>query len=105
MATRSGASPWPEDLSMDAAVDLRSCLIDVRNCRQAYHKDANADLVVLDNVNLTLRESEIVALLGRSGSGKSTLLRIVAGLLKPPAGSVTWRGAPVTGPTAGVAMV
>src|SRR5690242_1900290 len=90
---------------MDAAVDLRSCLIDVRNCRQAYHKDANADLVVLDDVNLTLHEGEIVALLGRSGSGKSTLLRIVSGLLKPTAGSVKWRGRPVTGPTDDVAMV
>jgi NitT/TauT family transport system ATP-binding protein len=90
---------------MDAAVDFRSCLIDVRNCRQAYHKDASADLVVLDDVNLTLHEGEIVALLGRSGSGKSTLLRIVSGLLKPTAGSVKWRGRPVTGPTEGVAMV
>ncbi|MEA2740309.1 MAG: NitT/TauT family transport system ATP-binding protein, partial [Acetobacteraceae bacterium] len=63
---------------MDTAVTTRPCLIDVRGCRQAYHKDANADLVVLDDVNLTLHEGEIVALLGRSGSGKSTLLRIVS---------------------------
>jgi NitT/TauT family transport system ATP-binding protein len=90
---------------MDAAVELRPCLIDVRGCRQAYHKDANADLVVLDDVNVTLREGEIVALLGRSGSGKSTLLRIVSGLLKPTAGEVTWRGKAVDGPTEGVAMV
>ena len=41
---------------MDTAVDIRPCLIDVKGCRQAYHKDANADLVVLDDVNLTLRE-------------------------------------------------
>jgi NitT/TauT family transport system ATP-binding protein len=90
---------------MDATVDVRPCLINVTGCRQAYHKDANADLVVLDDVNLTLREGEIVALLGRSGSGKSTLLRIVSGLLKPTAGSVTWRGVEISGPTEGVAMV
>src|ERR1700751_3479763 len=90
---------------MDQAAPPRPCLIDVKGCRQAYHKDANADLVVLDDVNLTLREGEIVALLGRSGSGKSTLLRIVSGLLKPTAGRVTWRGTEVTGPTDGVAMV
>ena len=90
---------------MDTAVNARPCLINVTGCRQAYHKDANADLVVLDDVNLTLHEGEIVALLGRSGSGKSTLLRIVSGLLKPTAGSVKWRGAEVSGPTEGVAMV
>ena len=90
---------------MDTMVTDRPCLIEVKACRQAYHKDANVDLVVLDNVNLTLREGEIVALLGRSGSGKSTLLRIVSGLLKPTAGEVTWRGRAVSGPTDGVAMV
>ena len=80
-------------------------LLDVRALRQAYHKDASADLIVLDDVNLTLREGEIVALLGRSGSGKSTLLRIVSGLLRPTGGDVLWRGEPVEGPTEGVAMV
>ena len=61
----------------------QQCLLEVRGCKQAYHKDASADLVVLEDVNLVLREGEMVALLGRSGSGKSTLLRIVAGLLTP----------------------
>ncbi|HVE21777.1 MAG TPA: nitrate/sulfonate/bicarbonate ABC transporter ATP-binding protein [Acidocella sp.] len=80
-------------------------LLTVRNCRQSYHKDASTDLVVLEDVDLTLHEGEIVGLLGRSGSGKSTLLRIASGLLKPTAGEVTWRGLPLTGPAPGVAMV
>ena len=89
---------------MDTVVG-QQCLLEVRGCKQAYHKDANADLVVLDDVNLTLREGEMVALLGRSGSGKSTLLRIVAGLLTPTEGQVLWRDRPVVGPAEGVAMV
>jgi NitT/TauT family transport system ATP-binding protein len=80
-------------------------LVEVRGVRQSYHKDSSADLLVLDNVDLTLRAGEIVGLLGRSGSGKSTLLRIVSGLLRPTAGSVQWRGEPVTGPAEGIAMV
>jgi NitT/TauT family transport system ATP-binding protein len=80
-------------------------LLEVVGCRQAYHKEASTDLVVLDGVNLTLREGEIVALLGRSGSGKSTLLRIVSGLLQPTSGQVMWRGIQVDGPPDGIAMV
>jgi NitT/TauT family transport system ATP-binding protein len=80
-------------------------LLEVRACRQSYHKDSTADLLVLDDVNLKIADGEIVGLLGRSGSGKSTLLRIVAGLLRPSAGEVRWRGATVGGPAAGIAMV
>jgi NitT/TauT family transport system ATP-binding protein len=90
---------------MDQTINVDAPLISVRNCRQAYHKDASADLIVLDDVNLTLQSGEIVGLLGRSGSGKSTLLRIVSGLLKPTSGEVLWRGVPLTGPAPGVAMV
>ncbi len=80
-------------------------LLQVRGVRQSYHKDSTADLVVLDNVDVSLRDGEIVGLLGRSGSGKSTLLRIIAGLLAPTSGKVLWRGQPLHGPADGVAMV
>ena len=58
-------------------------LLDVAGVCQAYKRGEAADLLVLDDVSLRMREGEIVSLLGRSGSGKSTLLRIIAGLMKP----------------------
>ncbi|WP_310647702.1 ABC transporter ATP-binding protein, partial [Burkholderia cenocepacia] len=61
--------------------------------------------VVAQVENLSLREGEIVGLLGRSGSGKSTLLRIIAGLIEPTGGEVTYLGQPLRGPAEGVAMV
>ncbi|QIE29932.1 Vitamin B12 import ATP-binding protein BtuD (plasmid) [Caballeronia sp. SBC1] len=63
------------------------------------------ELLVLDEVNLSLCQGEIVGLLGRSGSGKSTLLRIIAGLIEPTSGDVTYLGKPLNGPAEGVAMV
>jgi NitT/TauT family transport system ATP-binding protein len=86
-------------------MDATTTLLEVRHCKQAYHKDSASDFVVLDDVDLTLRSGEIVGLLGRSGSGKSTLLRIVSGLLAPTAGDVIWRGEKLNGPAEGVAMV
>src|SRR5207253_8782980 len=60
---------------------------------------------VLSDVDLTLREGEIVGLLGRSGSGKSTLLRIIAGLIQSTSGEVRYNGSLLSGPAEGVAMV
>jgi NitT/TauT family transport system ATP-binding protein len=65
----------------------------------------SGELRVLSDVELTLRDGEIVGLLGRSGSGKSTLLRIIAGLIKPMTGEVLYRNEPMTGPAEGIAMV
>jgi NitT/TauT family transport system ATP-binding protein len=53
-------------------------------------------LTVIDNMSLTVNEGEFVSLLGPSGCGKSTLLRIIAGLLKPSAGSVRVGGQTLT---------
>ncbi|HIJ61142.1 MAG TPA: nitrate/sulfonate/bicarbonate ABC transporter ATP-binding protein [Rhodospirillaceae bacterium] len=61
--------------------------------------------VVLDGIDLTIADGEIVAILGQSGCGKSTLLRIIAGLVPASHGEVLYRGRPVTEPMPGIAMV
>lgn len=76
----------------------------LNNVSRAFGK-GKEELQVLSNVDLTLREGEIVGMLGRSGSGKSTLLRIIAGLIQPSAGEVRYNGSLLTGPAEGVAMV
>ena len=53
-------------------------------------------LEVLKSISLSVREGEVIGLIGPSGSGKSTLLRCVNRLEAPTAGSVTFRGEAVT---------
>ena len=80
-------------------------LLNVEHVRRTFPRGGGEELLVLDDVNLTLREGEIVGLLGRSGSGKSTLLRLIAGLSQPQGGSLSYLGSPIHGPVQGVAMV
>ena len=86
-------------------VTLRQEIFSLKHVDKGYHKGGEEDIQVLDDVNLTLHEGEIVGLLGRSGSGKSTLLRIIAGLIQASAGEVNYCGQPLNGPAEGVAMV
>src|ERR1700731_3380850 len=80
-------------------------LLEVHSIRQAFPKPDGSQLLVLDDLNLELAEGQIVGLLGRSGSGKSTLLRLIAGLARPSAGTITYLGKPVVAPAPGIAMV
>jgi heme exporter protein A len=55
---------------------------------------------VLRDVSLVVPDGGALLLLGANGAGKSTLLRVLAGLKRPEAGRVLWRGLPVDEPGA-----
>jgi NitT/TauT family transport system ATP-binding protein len=80
-------------------------LLEARDIRQSFARPSGGERVVIEHVDMALRDHEIVGLLGRSGSGKSTLLRIIAGLARPSAGKIVYLGRELQGPAEGIAMV
>ena len=65
-------------------------LVVLKNLRKVY-KMGDEKIIALDDINLTIKEKEVICLLGTSGSGKSTLLNMMAGLEKPTKGEVIIR--------------
>ena len=62
-------------------------LIRLQDCVMSYD-----DAVVLDHINLTIKDKEFLTLLGPSGCGKTTTLRIIGGFLTPTSGDVLFDG-------------
>lgn len=66
-------------------------MLDISGLRKRYD-----DVTALDGVSLRARPGRLLGFLGPNGSGKTTTMRAVFGLVRPDAGTVTWRGAPIT---------
>lgn len=80
-------------------------VIEASHISQSFTSEKGNETTVLNDISFDLHEGEIVAILGRSGAGKSTFLRILAGLIPPTTGQVSYRGKELSGPNPGVALV
>jgi ABC-type branched-subunit amino acid transport system ATPase component/MFS family permease len=80
-----------EELATFAARGVHLPLLACRHIDFSY-----GDLQVLFDVNFTVDDGEMVALLGTNGAGKSTLLRVISGLGYPSRGSVVFQGREIT---------
>ena len=65
----------------------------------------NLNIKVISDINLEIKENEIVSFLGKSGTGKSTFLKIISGLSKADTGSVYCCGKLITKPSKNISMV
>jgi NitT/TauT family transport system ATP-binding protein len=71
-----------------------SVIIECKNIVKRYD-----DLLVLDGINMSIKQGEFIILLGPSGCGKSTFLSMIAGFEKPTTGQVNVLGSPVVKPS------
>lgn len=72
----------------------RQTLIEVENLTMRF-----GGLTALDALNMTVREGEILGLLGPNGSGKTTFFNVLTGLYKATSGRIAYRGEEVIGKT------
>lgn len=84
------ADQWQEAITVEPLMNLR-------NVSKGYGSGATRE-EVLTGINLNLREGEFLAIVGFSGSGKTTLTKLLAGLIRPDAGEITFAGRCVNGP-------
>src|SRR5262249_3409357 len=71
---------------MDLAMTSVGAALEVRGLTKRF------DRLAVDALDLAVRRGEFYALLGPNGAGKTTTLRVLAGLLRPDAGSVSILG-------------
>ena len=79
--------------------------IEIKNINKSFKTKKANDLSVLENINLTIEDGELVCLLGPSGCGKTTLLRLIAGLDQSTSGEIIANGEKVTAPSGDRAVI
>jgi len=80
-------------------------LCELRHVDKEFSQGKGSPLQVLQDISLSIRPNEVVALLGPSGCGKSTILRILAGLTTPTRGEVMYHSEPLSGLNPGIGFV
>lgn len=93
----SSAAELAASTSKNKPLNNNTPLIELQHVSKSYAAGGSTPVTILDDINLEVREGEMLALLGQSGSGKSTILRLLAGLTEPTAGAVLSHGATLRG--------
>lgn len=90
--------PFLSSLLIQGGIEMPKALVEINEISKTFHAAAERTWV-LDRIQLTVHEGEIVSIIGPSGCGKSTLLKIVAGLDTEVTGEVTLEQQRITSPS------
>ena len=86
------AMPIPRQKAAEAAAETTSAAISVQHLQMSFGTHQ-----VLWDVDFTVRQGDVISIIGPSGSGKSTLLRCINHLERPTGGAIYYQGQPVGG--------
>ncbi|MDY6434439.1 MAG: ATP-binding cassette domain-containing protein, partial [Synergistales bacterium] len=67
-------------------------MLEVKNLNAGY-----GHLQIIRDVNFSVNDGEVIAILGSNGAGKTTTVRAITGMLKPMSGSVNFNGQELCG--------
>jgi len=92
-STSSGQAKRTQSQSPAPSNDAHQPLLELKAVCKSYGATS-----ILNNINLSIKEGEFVAIVGFSGSGKTTLISAIAGLIQADSGEVLKQGRPITAP-------
>src|SRR5690625_2168342 len=82
---------------------MTETLVELESISMAYGKGENAVLAIED-ITLSIKKGEMIAVVGPSGCGKSSLMKLISGLHPPLEGRLEVEGKPVKGPVKSVGI-
>lgn len=80
-------------------------ILEAKDISKSFPMAGGRKLHVLENINFSVNEGEIISIVGPSGAGKSSLLRILSGLAEPTSGVVLYHGKPLKEARPNIGMV
>ncbi|MEK3748466.1 energy-coupling factor transporter ATPase [Paenibacillus sp. FSL E2-8871] len=93
---RNDPSDYMKEQSLTVIREEKS-VVQMENVHLSYRTIHKTMHPVLNGVQLDLRQGESIALIGNNGAGKSSLMKLIAGIVRPTAGTVNVKGMTVNG--------
>ncbi|MBX9851700.1 MAG: ABC transporter ATP-binding protein [Cytophagaceae bacterium] len=79
-------------------IQVKPLSIEIKDVSVKFKSNQGGEYIAIRNIDLNVKQGEIISFIGHSGCGKSTLMNTISGMVKPSTGEVIVNGKKVTGP-------